>query len=168
MYIALAAEAHHKALADVERFAAEQHLQAVSLAALPLPPTVTEWVGIITTPDGVWRTVFHEPSGAVESTQLYIDPQSQPLIAEAEKLRDVQVYLWFARFPVWRIARLSGNETAIDISDVRFFRERVPPTGNDSQQSKFAGPRAGRTGFTFEIVFDAQGRILSHGFKEPE
>ena len=155
-------------MADVEHFAADQHLQVESLAALPLPPTLTDWVGLISTPDGVWRAFLHEPGGAIDSTQLYIDPHTQPLIAEAEKLRDVQTYLWFARFPVWRIARVNGNETEIDISDVRFFRERDPSPGSDPQLTRPARSRAGRAGFTFEIVFDAQGRILSHGFKELE
>jgi membrane-bound metal-dependent hydrolase YbcI (DUF457 family) len=71
-YIGLAATAHHKALSDVEQFAATQHLQVESLAALPLPPALTHWVGLVTTPDGVWRTTFHEPGGAIENTQLYL------------------------------------------------------------------------------------------------
>jgi hypothetical protein len=68
---------------------------------------------------------------------------------------------------VWRVSPLEGNETAIDISDVRFFREGDPiaiaePPGSRS----FAGARSRRTGFTFEVVFDADGRIISHGFRE--
>jgi len=166
-YIGLAATAHHKALADVQQYAAAQHLQVESLAALPLPPTLTHWVGVVTTPEGVWRTTFHEPGGAVENTQLYIAPQSLPLVEEAMKLRDVQIYLWFARFPVWRVSRLEGNETAIDISDVRFFREGDPIAIADPPGSRsFAGARSRRTGFTFEVVFDAGGRIISHGFWE--
>jgi membrane-bound metal-dependent hydrolase YbcI (DUF457 family) len=168
-YIGLAAAAHHKALADVQQYAAAQHLQVESLAALPLPPTLTHWVGVVTAPEGVWRTTFHEPGGAVENTQLYIAPQSLPLVEEAMKLRDVQIYLWFARFPVWRVVHLEGNETAIDISDVRFFREGDPIAIADPPGSRsFAGPRSRRTGFTFVVVFDAAGRIISHGFREPE
>ena len=106
-YIALAAATHHKALADVEHFAAEQHLQVESLAALPLPPTLTHWVGLVSTPDGVWRTTFHEPGGAVESTQFY-STRSRSRLQRGKKLHDVQVYLWFARFPVWRVG--SGKE----------------------------------------------------------
>jgi hypothetical protein len=117
----------------------------------------------------VWRATFHEPGGAIENTQLYLAAQSPLLIEEAMKLRDVQVYLWFARFPVWRIARRGGNETAIEISDVRFFREGGPVAANDPPESKsFAAVRSRRTGFTFEVVFDAQNRVISHGFKEPE
>jgi membrane-bound metal-dependent hydrolase YbcI (DUF457 family) len=169
VYIGLAAEVHQKAFADVEQFAAAQHLRVESLAALPLPPTLTHWVGLVSTPEGVWRTTFHEPGGAVENTQLYIGAQSLPLVEEAMKLRDVQIYLWFARFPVWRIVRLEGNETAIEISDARFFREGDPFAAADPQGSRsFAGASPRRTGFAFEVVFDAQRRVLSHGFKEPE
>lgn len=168
-YIALAATAHHKALGDVEKFAAGQHLQVESLAALPLPPALTHWMGIVSTPEGVWRTTFHEPGGGVENTQLYLDAQSLPLVEKAMKLRDVQVYLWFARFPVWRVVHLEGNETAVEISDVRFFRAADPYVAAHPKASRsFAGARSRRTGFTFEVVFDSQGSVVSHGPKEPE
>ncbi len=166
-YIGLAAAAHHKAFADVEHFAAAQHLEVDSLAALPLPPILTHWVGLVSTPEGVWRTTFHEPAGAFETTQFYADAQSRDLIEQARKLRDVQIYLWFARFPVWRAVHREGKETAIEITDVRFFREGDPIAAADPPGSKsFARVRPRRTGFTFEVVFDGQGRVISHGFKE--
>jgi membrane-bound metal-dependent hydrolase YbcI (DUF457 family) len=169
VYVALAAAAHHKAVADVENFATEQHLQALQLAALPLPPTLTHWVGLVNTKDGVWRTTFYEPSGRRGATRLYPDAQSLPFLEQVMQLRDVQTYLWFARFPVWRVERWPDNETAIDITDVRFFREGDPFAASDpSKSTRIAGTRAGRAGFTFQIIFDAQGRLLSHGFREPE
>jgi membrane-bound metal-dependent hydrolase YbcI (DUF457 family) len=169
VYIGLAAAAHRKALADVEKFAAAQHLHVENLAALPLPPTLTHWVGLVDTRDGVWRTTFYEPSGKSETTRLYANSQSLPFLEQAMKLRDVQVYLWFARFPVWRVENREGNATAIEISDVRFFRERDPfAAGDPPAARRIAGSRPGRAGFTFEVVFDAQGRVISHGFKEPE
>jgi hypothetical protein len=168
-YIGLAAAAHHKALADVEHFAAKQNLQAQSLAALPLPPTLTHWVGLIATPEGVWRTTFREPGGAIEDSRLYINSQSLPFIEESMKLRDVQIYLWFARFPVWRVVQRDGNKTAVEVSDVRFFREGDPFVLADPKGSKgLTTAQSRRTGFTFEIVFNSQGQILYHGFKEPE
>jgi hypothetical protein len=168
-YIALAAIAHQKASADVQRFAAAQHLQVEHLAALPLPPTLTHWAGLVSTPDGVWRATFHEPSGNIESTQFYIGAPSRDLIEKAKQLPDVQVYLWFARFPVWRIVPLHENRTAIEISDVRFFRESAPfPDGDPPVTSGFPVIRARPAGFTFQIVFDAQKRVVSDGFKEPE
>lgn len=168
-YIALAATAHQKALADAQSFAAAQHLQVEHLAALPLPPTLTHWAGLISTPDGVWRATFHEPGGNVETTQFYIGAPSRDLIEKAKQLPDVQVYLWFARFPVWRVVPLKENRTAIEISDARFFRES-DPFGDDDPPSRVGFPaiRARPAGFTFQIVFDAQKRVVSDGFKEPE
>jgi len=168
-YIGLAAAAHNKALADVNRLAAAQHLQVESLAALPLPPTLTHWVGLVNTPEGVWRSTIHEPGGAVESTQFYTDAQSREYIAQARKLRDVQVYLWFARYPVWRVRQGDGQRTVLEIFDVRFFRENVPDAERAPQPSRgVTGVRPRAAGFTFQIVFDAGGRIISHGFREAE
>jgi membrane-bound metal-dependent hydrolase YbcI (DUF457 family) len=168
-YIALAATAHHKAFADVQRFAAAQHLQVEQLAAMPLPPTLTHWAGLVSTPDGVWRATFHEPSGNVETTQFYIGAPSRDLIEKAKQLPDVQVYLWFARFPVWRVVPLKESGTAIEISDVRFFREAAPSADEDPPVTKgFPVIRPRPAGFTFQIVFDAQKRVVSDGFKEPE
>jgi membrane-bound metal-dependent hydrolase YbcI (DUF457 family) len=169
VYIGLAAAAHHKAFADVERFTAAQHLQVENLAALPLPPTLTHWVGLVSTPEGVWRTTFHEPGGAIESTQFYADAQSSEFIERAKKLRDVQVFLWFARYPIWRVRHGEAQQTVIEISDLRFFREHVPDAVAAPQPSTgVSGIRPRPAGFTFEVVFDSGGRIISHGFREPE
>jgi membrane-bound metal-dependent hydrolase YbcI (DUF457 family) len=169
LYVGLAAVAHHKAFADVEHFAAAQQLHVESLAALPLPPTLTHWVGLISTPQGVWRTTFHEPGGAIETTQLYTDAQSGEFIEQARKLHDVQVFLWFARYPIWRVRQREGQQTVLEISDVRFFREGVPDAMAAPQSSRGgSGIRPRPAGFTFDVVFDAGGRIVSHGFREPE
>jgi len=169
VYMGLAAAAHHRALADTNRFAAAQHLDVKSLAALPLPPILTHWAGVINTPEGVWRATFHEPSGRLERAQFYADTQSPSLEDKAMKLRDVQTYLWFARFPVWRLVPRGADETAIEISDVRFFRERDPFASDDPPAARqVPGPQPRRAGFTFQIVFDARGQVVSHGFKQPE
>jgi len=169
MYIGLAAAAHHKALEDVRRYAAAQHLQQDYVAALPLPPNLLHWAGLITTTDGVWRTTFHEPSGAVDNAEYFLGPPSRDLVEAARKLPDVQIYLWFARFPVWRVVPLGGNETAVEISDARFFREGNPFADANPRVAGGIGPMPTRkAGFTFRVVFDAHGRVVSDGFKEPE
>lgn len=168
VYLAVAGALHRKALADVDAFAAAHHLPGENLAALPLPPTLTHWSGLISTPEGVWRTTFHEPGGVVERTQLYSSAESDPYVAEAKKLRDVQVYLWFARFPIWQVQKQAG-QTIVEISDVRFFRGEEPD-GNiqTSQPVRVAGFRMNSSGFKFEVVFDNGGRVVSHGAKRPE
>lgn len=167
-YVACAAMAHQRALADAADFAASHHLHVESLAALPLPPTLTHWAGVITTPEGVWRTTFRVPSGKLESAELYTEAGSDRYIAEAKSLRDVQVYLWFARFPIWQVERVRG-ETVAEVTDVRFFRQNLQQWNDESHppspgtHGQINGP-----GFTFQIIFDAAGNVISHGFKRPE
>jgi hypothetical protein len=140
-----------------------------NFAAFPLPPTLTHWVGLVSTSQGVWRTTFHEPSGSIEKTQLYAEAQPNEFIEQAKKLRDVQIYLWFARFPVWQIKQTSGGQTVVEISDVRFFRENPPKIADTPQvPMRVSGIQPRATGFTFQIIFDAAGTIISHGFREPE
>jgi membrane-bound metal-dependent hydrolase YbcI (DUF457 family) len=165
VYLASAAAMHRKALANVDSFVAAHDLRAENRAALPLPPTLTHWAGVITTPEGVWRTTFHVPGNAVERTQLYASAESDPHVEVAKKLRDVQVYLWFARFPVWRVQQ-RGAKTVVEISAVRFFREDGPGIPASAGQPKtFGGTRTNSGGFTFQIVFDVAGNVISDGFK---
>jgi hypothetical protein len=165
VYLAFAAAAHRKALAYTEDFAASRHLRVENLAALPLPPTLTHWTGVITTPEGVWRTTFHVPGGTLERTQLYADAGSDRYVAEAEQLRDVQIYLWFARFPIWQVTQREGR-TVAEVTDVRFFRGE---DSNDPQRpGRLGGTRTNAAGFTFVVVFDSVGHVISHGLKRPE
>ena len=167
-YLGLASGMHRKALADVDAFAAARHLPSKNLAAIPLPPTLTHWAGVISTPEGVWRATIREPGGIIERTQLYSDAQADRHVGEAEKLHDVQVYLWFARFPIWLVRQREG-QTILEVSDVRFFREEDPNADPENQQSaRSFGIRPNAPGFTFQIVFDVNGRVVSSGFKKPD
>jgi membrane-bound metal-dependent hydrolase YbcI (DUF457 family) len=163
VYLGLAAVAHRTALAYARDFASSQHLRAENIAALPLPPTLTHWTGVINTPEGVWRTTFHVPGGTLERSQLYPAAGEDRYVAEAERLRDVQIYLWFARFPVWQVTQSEGR-TVADVTDVRFFRGE----NNNSQPPGRAPGMRNAAGFTFEVVFDSLGHVISHGFKKPE
>lgn len=168
VYIAAAANMHRKAFRDVQQFAAAQHLSAENIAAFALPPTLTHWAGLVSTPEGVWRTTFHEPSGSIEKSQLYAHVPGSAYIEKSKALRDVQVYLWFARFPVWHERQTAGGQTIVEISDVRFFREHVPRDGAAVHE----GPdlrgesQTSASGFTFQVIFDAAGNVISHGFRE--
>jgi membrane-bound metal-dependent hydrolase YbcI (DUF457 family) len=162
LYVALAAAAHRKAVAYVDDYAAAHHLQVEKRAALPLPPTLTHWAGLLSTPEGVWRITFHVPSGAPERAVLYADAKADRYIEAAKKLRDVQTYLWFARFPVWRVER-NMEETVVEITDVRFFREGQNGPG---RPRRVAGLRTNARAFSFDVVFDGDGRVVSHGFTE--
>src|SRR5580704_15503672 len=64
LYLAAAFYAHRAALERVEKFAALFHLQVRSLGALPLPPSLWHWDGLVNTPHGVYevRLVLSEPA----------------------------------------------------------------------------------------------------------
>lgn len=161
VYVALAIAAHRQAAAYVDHYAAQHHLQVESRAALPLPPSLTHWAGLISTPEGVWRITFRVPSGAPERAVLYADAKADRYIEEAKRLRDVQTYLWFARFPVWQVEH-TNRETVVEITDVRFFREGP----NDGRPRRVAGLRTNARGFSFDVVFDDADRVVSQGFTE--
>jgi membrane-bound metal-dependent hydrolase YbcI (DUF457 family) len=167
VYLALASGMHRKALVDVNGFAAAHQLSG-NRAALPLPPTLTHWAGLVATREGVWRATFHEPGGRIEHTDFYPDLEGNRYVEEAKKLRDVQVYLWFARFPVWRVMQ-QGTQTIADVSDVRFYREEYPgSTSHEQQPLRVPGMRSNPPGFTFEVIFDAGGSVTSSGLKKPQ
>ena len=168
VYVGCAAVAHRKALESASDFAMSRRLAVQAIAALPLPPTITHWAGLITTPEGVWRTTFQIPGGKVERAQLYGETDPNQFIAEAKTLRDVQIYLWFARFPVWQVEKKQGR-TVAEVTDARFFRENAQQPNSDAapdpteKKERFLA-----RGFTFQVVFDAAGNVISDGFKAPE
>jgi hypothetical protein len=167
-YLVGAGVAHRKALAYTADYASSHQLKVVSMAALPLPPTLTHWAGVISTPEGVWRTTFQIPGGKLERAQLYGETDPNRYIAEAKNLRQVQVYLWFARFPVWQVEQVQGR-TVAEVTDVRFFRENAQEINNDSPPEPHeTKARFLARGFTFQVVFDAAGKVISGGFKAPE
>jgi len=165
IYVGFAGFLHGKAVENVNRFIAANHIPTENSAAFPLPPTLTHWSGMIATPEGVLKTTFHLPGGVIDRAQLYASTPADPHVEEAKKLRDVQVYLWFARFPIWHVEQ-RGDRTVVDLSDVRFFRDdRVDINPGPLQPKRVAGIPVNSSGFIFEIIFDAAGQVVSHEFK---
>ena len=162
LYIALAVFAHHQALARVKKFAAFQGAQAQSIGALPLPPSVWNWDGLILTPHGVYelRMDLSQPSGipddsgAAASSQTgfsyryFPDAATNPLIQRTWQLPEVQKVLAFDRFPVTRFHR-EGTESVVEILDLRFPQVRTDR------------PAA----FTYHVRFDASGKVISQGWE---
>jgi membrane-bound metal-dependent hydrolase YbcI (DUF457 family) len=173
-YIACAGYAHHVALQRVKSFVAFENVDAQSVGALPLPPSLWHWDGLIETPRGVydWRMDLSEKSpisanagaagtgsspatapttgSAAEPTlqyRFYPDAFTNSYIARARQLPEVQKVLWFARFPVTRFHK-EGDEAVVEISDVRFPQMRADR------------PSA----FTYRVRFDAAGKVLAQGW----
>jgi len=163
-YIALAIFAHHTALARVEKFAAWNHLEVESLGALPYPPSLWQWDGLIRTPHGVYEIQidasdalpFRKKTAQASLAEPVLDyrfyPEAFPnsYIDAARHLSEVQKVLWFSRFPVVRF-RKEGTEAVVEICDLRFASRRpgrIPP-------------------FTYRVRFAGDGALLSKGWAEP-
>lgn len=152
-YVGFTAVLHRSALQHVSEFAAQARLNVQNIAALPLPPSLARWAGLIETPDGIYRIQFAQFGD--EPFHIDFFPQAPPnqYIQSARGLSEVQTFLWFARFPLFRFFERDGKHV-VEISDLRFYGQRRPAPQGDVARS---------TNFTFEVVFAPDGTILSKG-----
>jgi len=163
-YSAMAFYAHTIALDRVQKFAALEHLDVQSFGALPLPPSIWHWDGLIRAPRGVYETRINFAGasdealaeGATNSPQalpleyrFYPDAPANSYIDAAKRLPQVQTVLWFARFPVTRFHK-EGSDAIVEISDLRF-----PHVRPDRPAS-----------FTYQVRFGANGTVLSQGWSK--
>lgn len=161
LYLVLAAYAHHLALGRVQQFVALERLEAESIGALPFPPSLWQWDGLVRTPRGVYEvrmdlthhSVFALAAGAASASAQPVEykyfPDAFPnsYIEQARHLAEVQKVLWFARFPVTRF-HTEGNAAVVEISDLRF--PQIRPNRPAS--------------FTYRVRFDSSGKVLDQGW----
>ena len=163
-YIGTAIYAHHVALARVDNFASTLRLDVQSRGALPFPPSLWHWDGLVLTPRGVYELRMNlsgestevQATGAIAATdasltyRFYPDAAPNPYIEAAKHLPEVQTVLWFARFPVTRFHK-EGPDAIVEISDLRF-----PQMRPDRPAS-----------FTYRVRFAADQTVLSQGWVKP-
>jgi len=156
-YILAATYAHHLAFERVKQFAAQEQLEVQSVGALPFPPSFWHWDGLVRAPRGVYEMRMDlsdsllkggQPDNAevIERT-YYPDAFPNEFIAAAQKLREVQEVLWFARFPVTRYHK-EGADAIVEFSDLRFAsvrRDRI-------------------SSFTYRVRLSEDGKVLSQGW----
>ncbi|HEY2121840.1 MAG TPA: metal-dependent hydrolase [Candidatus Acidoferrum sp.] len=161
IYILAATFAHHVALKRIEEFAKRENVQVDAIGALPLPPSLWHWDGLVRAPRGVYelrmdlsedltkKGLFNAEysNPAVLQHKYYPDALPNSYIDQARALPEVQKVLWFARFPVTRFHK-EGPDAIVEISDLRF-----PQTRHDRAAS-----------FTYRIRFADNGTILSQGW----
>jgi membrane-bound metal-dependent hydrolase YbcI (DUF457 family) len=174
-YILLALYAHHVALERIKSFAAFEKLPVGSIGALPLPPSLLRWDGLVSTSRGVydWRmdlsqksAILAEPKNGQPSAaatrpvnaaaarptleyRFYPNAFPNLYIDKARQLPEVQKVLWFSRFAVTRFHQ-EGDDAVVEISDKRFPQVRPDR------------PSA----FTYRVRFGAQGQVVSQGWEK--
>ncbi len=164
-YIAAAFYAHNAALARVQKFATLETLDVQAIGALPAPPSLWHWDGLVRASRGVYEihvnfgdTNAEGQSPSANSTatsaqafpleyRFYPDAPANSYIETARQLPQVQTVLWFSRFPVTRFHK-EGGDAIVEISDLRF-----PHVRPDRPAS-----------FTYQVRFGAAGNILSQGW----
>jgi membrane-bound metal-dependent hydrolase YbcI (DUF457 family) len=154
IYVACTLYAHHVALARIQKFAELDRLQVDSIGALPLPPSLWHWDGLVRTQRGVYEVRMDLSEKPANDTDLlthehhyYPDAPPNSYIEVAKRLPEVQKVLWFSRFPVIQF-HPEGSEAVVEISDKRF-----PQTRRDRP-----------AGFTYRVRFDLAGKVLSQGW----
>jgi len=147
-YLLLCASAHHLALLKVAEFANANHIVVDRMAAIPLPPSMLEWSGVIRAMDGVYQASFDLRDAVPPEFHFASDSPPDTFIARAMQLREVQLYWQFARFPVIR-SSIDGGHHVVDFAEQRFVsrnRESIRP-------------------FTYRVVFDAAGNVVQQGWR---
>jgi membrane-bound metal-dependent hydrolase YbcI (DUF457 family) len=160
-YILAALFAHRVALARIERFVARENIQAQAIGALPLPPSLWHWDGLVRAPRGVYElrmdlsegflrniaghSIAAEPDPIEHS--YFPDTFSNGYIDRARQLPEVQKVLWFQRFRLTR-SHPEGSDVIVEFSDLRF-----PQIRPDRPAS-----------FTYRVRFSEDGTVLSQGW----
>jgi membrane-bound metal-dependent hydrolase YbcI (DUF457 family) len=148
VYLAACGFAHHTALAQAKRFAAAHNISVERIAALPLPPSVLDWGGVIRSPNGVYQSRFDLRADQPADFWFRADSPPDAYIARALQLSEVQLYWSFARFPVIRSFPEDGAHF-VDFNENRFITRHTQ------------GPAP----FSYRVIFDQAGHLLEEGWQ---
>jgi hypothetical protein len=125
-----------------------------SIGALPLPPSLWHWDGLVRTERGVYELrmdLADKPAsdGELLTLEHHYFPDAPPnsYIEVAKRLPEVQKVLWFSRFPVTRFHK-EGDVAVVEIADIRFVQVR----------------RDRPAAFTYRVRLDSAGNVLSQGW----
>jgi membrane-bound metal-dependent hydrolase YbcI (DUF457 family) len=155
LYLASAATIHHSAVQQVSQFADDAHLNIQSIGALPLPPSIAHWSGLVSTSEGVYRLQFDEFSGDPVMIRFFKNADFNSYVVAARNLPDVQKFLWFSRFPLFEYSDLNG-QPVVRITDMRFYGVGAPTSLADA-------PNDIETSFTYQVIFTPDGRVAKQG-----
>lgn len=147
-YLFACSVAHHQALLRVKNFAAANNIPIDRVAALPLPPSLLDWGGVIRSVDGVYQSRFDLRDSTPPLFSFIADSPPNIYIARAMQRPEVQLYWNFARFPVIRTYTENGLHY-VDFNENRFVRRK----------------RQGPAPFSYRIVFDDAGDPIEEGWQ---
>ena len=150
-YLLASAGAHAMALRRVEDFARSRGLQVQNIGALPMPPSILFWAGLVSTPDRIYYSYFSLLNAGSPQFREYEQSPPDARIQEALALPNVQIVLRFFRFPL-----IIDRERQDGLTDVDFYDLRFLPA------------RGASLSFSYRVRMDAEsGRIREQGWLVP-
>lgn len=147
VYLFGAGYLHHAAYARAQTFADQHHTQVHRMGALPIPPSFLDWDDAIRSNNGVYEAQFDLRNLQPPHFRFIPDSPPDPFIARAFDRPEVRLFWNFARFP--SIVSFAANgDHIVEIGENRYS----------------SGFRRGPQPFTYELVFDAQGKLTAEGW----
>jgi membrane-bound metal-dependent hydrolase YbcI (DUF457 family) len=147
VYLFACSVAHHEAILQAKAFADANHIYIERLGALPIPPSLLDWGDAVRSPDALFESQFDLRQSGPRIFQYIPDSPPDPYIAKALAMPNVRLYLNFARFPSIQSFR-DGDQHVVELGENRF------------QDGRRRGPQP----FTYEVIFDADGRLAEEGW----
>ena len=143
LYLGLCSLAHERAMGRVEAFARSLGATVERQAALPAPPSLRWWSGMVETPTGIYRIAIHLSDPSPPSYRFFPNAANNFYLEKAEAFPDTQTFLWFARFP-WVTYREENGFHIVDYTDLQFMSVR--------RDQNFP--------WTFEVSLDGDGQVV--------
>lgn len=144
VYLGLCAMAHHSALGRVDAFARSVEATVERRAALPAPPSLGWWSGLVETPTGIYRISIPLFDPSPPTYRFFPNANKNFYLEMAESFAGVQTFLRFARFP-WVTYREENGFHIVEYTDLQF-----------------AGARRDRNfPWTFRVSLTPEGRVVS-------
>jgi membrane-bound metal-dependent hydrolase YbcI (DUF457 family) len=142
-YLGLCSLAHERALARVDAFGHSLGAPVERRAALPAPPSLVWWSGLVETPTGIYRIALHLFDPAPPVYRFFPNAEKNFYLQKAGEFPDTQTFLWFARFP-WVTYREENGVHVVQYTDLQFMgirRDRNRP-------------------WTFSVSMDDEGQVV--------
>jgi membrane-bound metal-dependent hydrolase YbcI (DUF457 family) len=147
VYLFACSVAHHEAILQAKAFADMNHIYIERIGALPIPPSLLDWGDAVRSPDGLFESQFDLRQPGPRLFRYVLDSPPDPYIAKALAMPSVRLYLDFARFPSIQ-SFPDGDQHVVELGENRF------------QDGRRRGPQP----FTYEVIFDANGRLAEEGW----
>ena len=148
VYLGLCSLAHQRALARVDAFSRSLGAAVERRAALPAPPSLRWWSGMVETPTGIYRIAIHLFDPSPPSYRFFPNAMKNLYLEKAEQFPDTQTFLWFARFP-WVTYREENGFHIVEYTDLQFMgvrRDRSLP-------------------WTFQVSLDNDGQVVGSALR---